>query len=89
MFNLFKYNCKACLVEHADVIKKGNTAVGYVTFSSEEKVNEAILTYDNFSWEGKEIKVYRAGKYLFKYIFKIFLCINKIKISYIVKKKLN
>jgi len=53
---------QTCLVEHADVVKKGNTTVGIVTFSSEEKVNEAILTYDNFHWEGKEIKVYRAGE---------------------------
>ncbi|ORX49984.1 hypothetical protein BCR36DRAFT_290861, partial [Piromyces finnis] len=52
-----------CPVEHADVIKKGNSFVGIVTFSSEEKVKEAVLTYDNFTWEGKEIKVFRAGIY--------------------------
>jgi len=49
-------------VEHADVVKRGNSTVGIVTFFSEEKVEEAILTYDNFNWEGKEIKVYRAGE---------------------------
>ncbi|KAG4103593.1 hypothetical protein H8356DRAFT_1643200 [Neocallimastix lanati (nom. inval.)] len=53
---------QTCPVEHADVVKKGNSTIGYVTFSSEDKVNEALLTYDNFTWEGKEIKVYKAGE---------------------------
>jgi len=51
-----------CSVEHADVVKRGNSTVGIVTFSSEDVVNEAILTYDNYNWEGKEIKVYKAGE---------------------------
>ncbi|ORX79511.1 hypothetical protein BCR32DRAFT_281356 [Anaeromyces robustus] len=51
-----------CSVEHADVVKRGNSTVGIVTFSSEDVVKEAILTYDNYNWEGKEIKVYKAGE---------------------------
>jgi len=53
---------QTCPVEHADVVKRGNSTVGILTFSSEEKVNEIVITYDNFSWEGKEIKVFRAGE---------------------------
>jgi RNA recognition motif-containing protein len=53
---------ETCPVEHADIVKKGSSIVGIVTFSSEDKVEEAVITYDNFSWEGKEIRVYRAGE---------------------------
>jgi len=51
-----------CPVDHADVVKKGNSAVGYVTFANEDMVKEAIITYDNFNWKGKDIRVYKAGE---------------------------
>ena len=58
---LNKLKGENCPVDHADVVKKGNSAVGYVTFANEDMVKEAIITYDNFNWKGKDIRVYKAG----------------------------
>lgn len=57
------FNQEEYKVERADVTKKGNNVIGTIVYATEEGASEAVTTYDNFKYEGKELKVCLADDY--------------------------